>query len=966
MKKTFESTTTDVVSTVAPDEELMARIEQLELVIQATDEGLWDWNIVTDEVYFSPRWKAMLGYADEEFPNSTDEWQRRVHPDDVEEAVGAIRGYVAGEWDNCENVHRLRHRDGSYRWMYTRGALKRDGEGRPVRLVGSHADITSRKQAEEDLRRRDAILEAVRFAAERFLNAAASWEESVQDVLERLARATEVSRTYVFENYVGDDGEIWNTLTHEWSAPGAGHWIDNPTYKALSLKGVGLGRWKETLERGEMLYGHVRELPDSERPQAEGQGPLSFVSVPIFVDGTWWGVIGFDECTHERDFSAPERDALKSAADLLGAAIGRKRAEERSARLAAIVESTHDAIVGMLRNGTITSWNRGAEILYGYTAEEMIGRSIRPLMPLEELPRLRDVLIRLTAGERLDHFETEFIKKDKTHVTVSMSFSLVRDPEGGVTGASAIARDISEQKRAESELRESQRSLSTLLSNLPGMAYRCLNRPDWPMDFISEGSLDLTGYSAAELTGNARVTYADLIHPDDRERVWRDVQDAIDLGQPFRMNYRISTADGAEKWVLEQGRGVTDDRDHVQAIEGIIIDVTDRVQARRELERRVEERTHELATVLNVSSSIASTLELETLLGVILEQFEQVVPHTAASISFLENEMTLRLLDYRGPMDQGDLVCVWPSHENEHSWEVIRSAKPVIIPDVRADTPLAQAFQRKAVYDTGGVPIYISSWMGVPLIFRDKVIGLLAVDSNDLDAYTSRDAELALAFATHAAVAIENAQLYEQAQGKAALEERHRLARELHDSVSQALFGIGLGARTARTLLDVDPGKAVAPLEYVLSLAEAGLTEMRALIFELRPEALEQEGLVAALEKQVATLRTRHGLEVTAEFDHGAGAAGSVEEAVYRIAQEALNNITKHAQASKVHVRLGREMGRIVLSVADNGAGFDPSASYSGHLGLKSMRERAERLGGSLQIESAPGAGSRLEVAIPA
>ncbi len=966
MKKTFESTATEVVPTVARDDELRARIELLELVIRATDEGLWDWNIVTDEAYFSPRWKAMLGYADEEFRNSTDEWQQRVHPDDVDVAVGAIRGYVAGERDNCENTHRLRHKDGSYRWMYTRGILTRDSEGRPLRLVGSHADITSRKQAEEDLKRRDAILEAVRFAAERFLRAGTSWEESIQDVLERLARATRVSRTYVFENYVGDDGELRNTITHEWVAPGVVPRIDNPTYRKVSLKNAGRARWIDVLERGEMMLSHVRSLPDSERSRTEGEGALSFAIVPIFVEGAWWGVIGFDESAHERDFSAPEQDALKAAADLMGAAIGRMRVEERSVRLAAIVESTHDAIVGMLRNGTITSWNRGAEDLYGYTAQEMIGHSIRPLMPLEELPRLRDVLIRLTAGERLDHFETQFIRKDKTHVAVSMSFSLVRDREGEVTGASAIARDISEQKRAEAELRESQRSLSTLLSNLPGMAYRCLNRPDWPMDFISEGALDLTGYGAAGLVASTRVSYADLIHPEDRERVWRDVQDAIDLDQPFRMNYRIATADGAEKWVLEQGRGVSDERNQIQAIEGIVIDVTDRVQARQELEQRVEERTHELATVLNVSSSIASTLELETLLGVVLEQFEQVVPHTAASISFLENEMTLRLLDYRGPMDQADLVWVWPSHENEHSWEVIRSGKPVIIPDVRAETPLAQAFQRKAVYDTGGVPIYISSWMGVPLIFRDKVIGLLAVDSSDIDAYTSRDAELALAFATHAAVAIENARLYEQAQGKAALEERHRLARELHDSVSQALFGIGLGARTARTLLDSDPGKAVAPIEYVLSLAEAGLTEMRALIFELRPEALEQEGLVAALEKQVATLRTRHGLEVIAEFEHSAGAANSVEEAVYRIAQEALNNITKHAQASKVHVRLGRERGRIVLSVADNGTGFDPSALYSGHLGLKSMRERAERLGGSLQIESAPGTGSRLEMAIPA
>ncbi len=697
--------------------------------------------------------------------------------------------------------------------------------------------------AEQELHHRAAILDAVRFAAERFLTHTATWDDSVDQVLERLGRATDVSRVYIFENYPGPDGEVWATNTHEWVASEDLSVIGLPQLKALSYKDIGFGRWLDVFARGESMYSHVRDLPAGERTELEAEGTLSIALVPICIDGEWWGFVGFDECARERVFSAMERDALKAAADTLGAALGRRRADE--------------------------------------------------------------------------------------------------------------------------ELRKSQRSMATLLSNLPGMAYRCRNESAWPMEFISDGSIALTGYHPHELVGNRVIAYADIIHPEDRAWVWRDVQAALAANQPFRITYRIVTAAGPQKWVMEQGRGIRDEDGQLEALEGIVPDVTDRVHARHQLEQRVEERTHELATLLNVSASVASTLELQPLLSVILDQFEQVVDHCAAAIFSLDNDEDLRLLDYRGPMAHADLNWIWPLSEIGHSREVIRRRAPVIIPDVRADTPLAKAFRDKAVHDLGEVPDYISSWMGVPLIVRERTIGILAVDGGELNAYTPQHAELALAFATHAAVAIENARLYEEAQGKAVLEERQRLARELHDSVSQALFGIGLGARTARTLLDQDPVKVAAPLDYVLSLAEAGLTEMRALIFELRPEALEQEGLAAALEKQVAALTARYGIAVEVKIEDGLSTSTAVDEALYRIAQEALHNTMKHAYATRVDLHLSGSASGVALCIADNGRGFDASGSFPGHLGLRTMRERAERLGGTLQITSTPDNGTRIEAQVP-
>jgi signal transduction histidine kinase len=257
------------------------------------------------------------------------------------------------------------------------------------------------------------------------------------------------------------------------------------------------------------------------------------------------------------------------------------------------------------------------------------------------------------------------------------------------------------------------------------------------------------------------------------------------------------------------------------------------------------------------------------------------------------------------------------------------------------------------------------SEVALPIQLKEQTIGVLNVESDKLNAFDSNDIAVLESLANQLAVAIENAGLYEQARQLAALEERQKLARELHDSVSQALYGIVLGARTARTLLDRDPTQAEQPLDYVLSLAEAGLAEMRALIFELRPESLQTEGLVAAVGKLVNALGARHQLKVRLEAGDEPDVQIEMKESLYRIAQEALNNIAKHARAQCVEIRLAREDGQLLLEISDDGAGFDTTQNYPGHLGMHTMRERAEKCGGTMTIDSAPDQGTRIRIAIP-
>jgi signal transduction histidine kinase/putative methionine-R-sulfoxide reductase with GAF domain len=253
----------------------------------------------------------------------------------------------------------------------------------------------------------------------------------------------------------------------------------------------------------------------------------------------------------------------------------------------------------------------------------------------------------------------------------------------------------------------------------------------------------------------------------------------------------------------------------------------------------------------------------------------------------------------------------------------------------------------------------------VPLMYEGRAVG--ALSGFYPKGYQLRAAEVAFLkiVADQVAAMAQNARLFTDAQANVALEERQRLARELHDSVSQALFGIGLGARTAREHLERDPEAARAPIDYVLQLAEAGLAEMRALIFELRPESLEREGLVGALAKQAAVLRARHGITVDEFADAEPEAPIVVKEALLRIAQEALNNTAKHARAGHVELRLTSAGETLVVEIRDDGAGFDAGAQFPGHLGLQSMRERALRLGGTVEIISSSGQGTTVRAMIP-
>lgn len=620
---------------------------------------------------------------------------------------------------------------------------------------------------------------------------------------------------------------------------------------------------------------------------------------------------------------------------------------EKEQEYRSIFEASIDGLVTIDQENHIVEANPAACQIHGYAREDLVGRSAS-----SEVVNVRDIL---QAGGNF-HTREKGIRKDGT--TFHSEVRGTPFTYKGERHMLGIIRDITEQVEAEQQLREREEQYRSIFeATSDALLIRDLE--DGHVVEANPAACQMYGYSYEEFIGlDARV----ITHPDSL-RLLPDGLQTVRAGHRLQFQGLGLRKDGTSIHV--EVRGAPFKYKGKPHLLGASRDITEQVQAQQLLEQRVGERTRELSTLLEVSHNVASTIDLKILLELILDQLKVMVDYAGAAITILEGE-DLVLVGTRGPESEEHLVrhrfslkSMWPV------WEALCRGDLVVIDDIRNNTLTARAY-RETVGDLLETTLsYVRSWVAVPLKLKDQAIGMLSISYSQPDFYTPHHAELALAIANQAAVAIENARLYAKAQELAALEERQKLARELHDSVSQALYGISLGAHAARTALERDPGGVAEPLEYVLSLSEAALAEMRALIFELRPESLETEGLVSALTKQAAATQARHEIIVAAELCEEPALSLHVKQELYRIAQEAMHNTVKHAHASYITLRLTSTPDGITLEVEDNGQGFDTMASFPGHLGLHSMRERVTNLGGTFEIESEPGAGTCIHAGIP-
>jgi signal transduction histidine kinase len=296
---------------------------------------------------------------------------------------------------------------------------------------------------------------------------------------------------------------------------------------------------------------------------------------------------------------------------------------------------------------------------------------------------------------------------------------------------------------------------------------------------------------------------------------------------------------------------------------------------------------------------------------------------------------------------------------------LLREGKPLRSDDIRADPRFE--WWPSAHPD-------MSDFLGVPIRDGSDVLGIIfAACKRDPGGFTERDEQLLALFASHAAIALTNARLYERGRELSVLEERARLARELHDAVSQKLFSIRAKARAAGVLVGRDPDRAVAEIESVTALAGQAHAELRAVIDGLAPPDLAAGGLAGSLRSYAVLAGRTYGVEVRFQATALPVLGAQRETAIYRVAQEALHNALRHSGATAVCVSLAARRRRVILEVSDHGRGFTPGdppptspSPSSGGLGLASMRERASSAGGTLTVRSAPGEGTLVRLELPA
>ncbi len=478
-------------------------------------------------------------------------------------------------------------------------------DGRFSGMVSSVLDITERKRMEEDLKtallklgRQESESRALFEAAHSVLETS-GFEDSARKIFETCRQATGAVSGYVA--LLSDDGAENELLFLE--SGGLICTVD----ESLPMPVRGLRA--EAYSKADVVYDN--DFMNSEWVQFMPEGHVELKNVlfsPLIINAEVVGVIGM--VNKPEDFNEDDMRLARALGDMVAIALRRARAEEELREYEEFTSSLIDAMTDGLSildtAGVHVDANQALCLMTGFARDELIGCAPpHPYWPEEEYDNI-EAAFRETLESGFKDHELVFKRKSGERFPVIVSPSLVRDEEGNVISYFATVKDMTELRRMEGMLRDSEHRLRNLMDNLPGIAYRCRNEPAWPMEFLSQGCKKLTGYEPDELLAGGELDYVDIIHPEDRDKVWEIVQEAVGEDLPFQIEYRILTRTVEQLWVWEQGQAIAGGTESDTMLEGIIVDITEKKQAEAALQES-EKNYRELFESIRDAILVADT-----------------------------------------------------------------------------------------------------------------------------------------------------------------------------------------------------------------------------------------------------------------------------------------------------------------------------------------------------------------------
>ena len=615
------------------------------------------------------------------------------------------------------------------------------------------------------------------------------------------------------------------------------------------------------------------------------------------------------------DMGVPRFNQDRSFAGYIGIGIDvteRRRAEEARFRHAAIVESSDDAIIGTDASGTVTDWNKGAEWIFGYSEKEAIGRNVSFLAPTDRPDEVQRNLKKIVNGDVVKPYETVRRRKDGNEIDVSLTASPIFDAEDRIVGAAAIARDITERKRAEDAVRESEIQYRRIVETT--------NEGVWLLDsklhtsYVNRQMAEMLGYEPREMVGRSVF---DFYFPPDVEYK-KQALSRRQQGVREQLDERLQRRDGSELWVRMAATPVFKDNGEFDGAMAMMSDITEGKLAEEAL-RQSEER---LRLAAQAGKMYAYEWDIATDVLVRSAQYVNILGATEPKRSTRQ-----QFLSKIHPDDRPKFVAA--------------------IAELTPANPIGEVTYR-VLLPSGTIWLKNSGrafFNGEGRMLR--VIGMVA------DVTDHKQTEEALSGMTRKLV-------------EAQEQERTRIARELHDDISQrlALLAVELG-QVQEDRPDLPPDILHRMHELREQTTQIS-TDVQALSHDLHSSHLEYLGVVAGMKSWCKQFGEKQGIQIDCRHDVQNILPPEIGLCLFRVLQEALHNAAKHSRVKRIDVQLQEAAGEIHLIVRDSGTGFDVEAVKHGKgLGLTSMRERVRLVNGTILIESKLMGGTTVRVSVP-